>query len=138
MIASLGAVSSAQSKTPVADAAMRGDAAALQVLITKAADVNAAQADGMTALHWAALNGDMKTLNLLLAAKARLEPLTRLGSYTPLHLASSRGNAAAVARLLEAGSKPGAVTDTGVQPLHLAAEAGNPRPSRRCSIGAPT
>ena len=42
-----------------------------------------------------------------------------------MHLASSRGNAAAVARLLEAGSKPGAVTDTGVQPLHLAAQAGD-------------
>jgi len=125
VIASLGAVSSAQSKTPVADTAMRGDAAALQALIAKAADVNAAQADGMTALHWAALNGDMKTLNALLAAKAKLEPLTRLGSYTPLHLACSRANAAAVVRLLEAGSKPGAVTDTGVQPLHLAAQAGS-------------
>ena len=125
VVASLGAMVSAQSKTPVADAAMRGDATALQALLTKAADVNAAQADGMTALHWAALNGDMKTLNALLAAKAKLEPLTRLGSYTPLHLASSRGNAAAVARLLEAGSRPGAVTDTGVQPLHLAAQAGN-------------
>jgi ankyrin repeat protein len=125
VIASLGAVSSAQSKTPVADAAMRGDATALQTLVAKATDVNAAQADGMTALHWAALNGDMKSLNLLLAAKVKLEPLTRLGSYTPLHLASSRGNAAAVARLLEAGSRPGAVTATGVQPLHLAAQAGN-------------
>jgi len=125
VIAFVGAMVSAQSKTPVADAAMRGDATALQALVAKATDVNAAQADGMTALHWAALNGDMTSLNLLLAAKVKLEPLTRLGSYTPLHLASSRGNAAAVARLLEAGSKPGAVTATGVQPLHLAAQAGN-------------
>jgi ankyrin repeat protein len=125
LVVALTAFVGAQSKSPVADAAMRGDAAAVQSLVAKGADVNVPQADGMTALHWSALNGDLKTMNVLLTAKAKVEPLTRLGSFTPLHLASSRGNAAAAARLLEAGSRPGAVTDTGVQPLHLAAEAGN-------------
>ena len=46
----------------------RGDAAAFQALLKDGADVNAAQADGMTALHWTALNGDVKTLNVLLIA----------------------------------------------------------------------
>ena len=89
----------------VADAAMRGDAEAVRTLLRGGADVNAAQGDGMTALHWAALNGDLKTMNVLLLAGATTEPLTRVGAYTPLHLASSRGHAAVVARLLEAGSK---------------------------------
>jgi ankyrin repeat protein len=111
---------------PVADAAMRGDAAAVQSLLRQGADVNAAQGDGMTALHWTALNGDLKTMNVLLAAKAKTDPLTRLGGYTPLHLASSRGHAEVVVRLLDAGSNPVTVTATGVQPIHLAAEAGNP------------
>jgi branched-chain amino acid transport system permease protein len=44
-----------------------------------------------------------------------------LGAYTPLHLASARGHTTAIARLLEAGSKVGPFTTTGVQPLHLAA-----------------
>ena len=43
--------------TPVADAAMRGDIEAVRSLLRDGADVNAAQGDGMTALHWAADQG---------------------------------------------------------------------------------
>ena len=110
----------------VAEAAMRGDAARVKTLLRDGADVNAPQGDGMTALHWSALNGDTDMIATLLYAGAVTEPLTRVGRYTPLHLASSRGHAAAVIRLLEAGSKHDALTETGVQPLHLAAQAGNP------------
>jgi ankyrin repeat protein len=110
----------------VADAAMHRDAERVRALLRDGADVNAAQGDGMTALHWSALNGDLETMNLLLYAGATIEPLTRVGRYTPLHLASSRGHAAFIARLLEAGARPTAVTETGVQPLHLAAQAGDP------------
>ena len=111
--------------SPVADAAMRGDTEGVRTLLRGGADVNAAQGDGMTALHWTALGNDVETMNVLLYAGAATEALTRVGAYTPLHLASSRGHAAAVARLLEAGSKVGPFTATGVQPLHLAAQAGN-------------
>ena len=121
----VAAVARTTATSPVADAAMRGDTAAVRTLIAQGSDVNAAQGDGMTALHWAALNGDVKTMDVLLAAKAKVDALTRLGNYTPLHLASSRGHAGAVSRLLAAGSDPKAVTSTGVQPVHLAAEAGN-------------
>jgi ankyrin repeat protein len=111
--------------SPVADAAMRGDTEGVRTLLRSGADVNAAQGDGMTALHWTALANDLETMNVLLYAGAATEALTRVGAYTPLHLASSRAHTAAVTRLLEAGSKPGAFTATGVQPLHLAAQAGN-------------
>lgn len=111
--------------SPIAEAASRGDSITVADLIRRHSDINAPQGDGMTALHWSALNGDIKTLNVLLAAKASIEPVTRLGGYTPLHLASSRGNAAVVARLIEAGAKVTAMTSTGVQPIHLAAQAGS-------------
>ena len=112
-------------ESPVAVAAMRGDTDGVRTLLRGGADVNAAQGDGMTALHWTALNGDLKTMDTLLIAGAATEALTRVGGYTPLHLASSRGQAAAIARLLEGGSKVGPFTTTGVQALHLAAQAGN-------------
>ena len=131
MVASLAAsattihLTAAAAEPLVADAAMRSDADGVRTLLKGGADVSAAQSDGMTALHWAALNGDLKTMDVLLVAGATREALTRVGAYTPLHLASQRGHGAAVARLLEAGAKVGPVTTTGVQPLHLAAQAGD-------------
>ena len=84
---------SAQSKTPIAEAAQARDAAAIKKLIKEGNDVNAAQGDGMTALHWAALNGDAEIAQMLLYAGANVSAKTRLGGYTPLHLASQIGNA---------------------------------------------
>lgn len=118
-------VAQAAGPAPLADAAQRGDVVAFQDLLRRNSDVNAAQPDGMTALHWSSLNGDLVMVNLLLHSKAALDPTTRLGSYTPLHLASSRGHGGVVARLLEAGSKATVMTSTGVQPIHLAAQAGD-------------
>jgi ankyrin repeat protein len=109
----------------VAAAAMRRDTEGVRTLLRSGADVNAAQSDGMTALHWTALNADLDTMSVLLSAGATTEATTRVGAYTPLHLASSRGHADAVARLLQAGSRVSAFTATGVQPLHLAAQSGS-------------
>ena len=109
----------------VADAAMRGDLAAVKAALAKGADVNAAQGDGMTALHWAARRGDPEMTRVLLRARADHRAVTRIGTYTPLHVASEAGSAAAVEALLAAGSDANAVTTTGVTPLHLAAMAGS-------------
>ena len=112
--------------SPVADAAMKGDIEAVRALLKDGADVNAAQGDGMTALHWAAEAGDVEMVGMLLYAGAGLESVTRLGDYTPLHLASKAGKEWVVAALLEAGADPVARTTTGgVTPLHFAAASGS-------------
>ena len=106
------------------DAARRGDAEAVRTLLDAGADVNAAQGDGMTALHWAAERGHAAVAEHLIAASADVGATTRLGGQTPLHVASRGGRGAIVRMLLEAGSDPAAVaTSSGVTPLHLAAAA---------------
>lgn len=109
----------------VADAAMSGDTARVRALLREGADVNAAQGDGMTALHWAALRGDAEMTRLLLYAGANVRALTRLGGYLPLHLASQHGAAPVVAALVDAGTPVNARTGTGATPLMLAAGSGS-------------
>ena len=124
-IAATGAAADERS-WPVATAAERGDVETLRSLLRQGADVNAAQGDGMTALHWAAEHGDDDLTAILLYSGANVDAGTRIGRYTPLHLASRRGHASVVARLLESGADPKAATDrTGATPLHLAAASGS-------------
>src|SRR4051812_39462451 len=44
----------------LADAAEKSDRATIRTLLKQRADVNAPQADGMTALHWAAYHDDLE------------------------------------------------------------------------------
>ncbi|HVB38562.1 MAG TPA: ankyrin repeat domain-containing protein [Vicinamibacterales bacterium] len=109
----------------VADAAMRRDSAAVRTLLEQGADVSTAQGDGMTALHWASVNGDVPLAQMLIYAGADLEASTRIDGYTPLDLAARNGHAAVVDALLTSGASAKAATIDGTTPLMLAAEAGN-------------
>jgi uncharacterized protein len=110
---------------PVADAAQAGDREAVKALIRQAVDVNAAQGDGMTALHWAALNDDAELTRMLLYAGANVRAATRINAYTPLLLAARAGHAAALAALLEAAADPNAATANGTTALMFAAASGD-------------
>ena len=113
------------SATTVADAAMTGNAEAVRTLLRDGNDVNAAQGDGMTALHWAARQGHAAMADMLLYAGANVRATTRLGGYMPLHLASQAGAAPVLAALVKAGAPVNAVTTTGATPLMLAAASGS-------------
>src|SRR5262245_61508486 len=129
IVAALAALTSASSlraaEGTVADAAMRGDRGVVLSLIKQGADVNAPQGDGVTALHWAARNGDADLVAALGKAGANPRANPRLGSYAPLHLAAERGAAAAITALVGAGAPVDARTSTGATPLMFAASAGD-------------
>jgi ankyrin repeat protein len=115
--------SSAAGKSDVADAAMRGDRAAVQKLIAAKADVNAPQNDGATALHWAVYKADKEMVGMLVRAGANPKAANRQGS-TPLWLASINGDAAIIATLLEAGADANEQLPLGRTPLMIAARTG--------------
>jgi uncharacterized protein len=76
--------------TRLVDAARQRDAAAVRALLQQGADVNAADGDGSTALHWAAGHGDAEMTRALLAAGANINATTRIGAITPLFMAAKR------------------------------------------------
>lgn len=111
---------------PLVDAAARGDNALVQQLLRDGADVNEAQGDGMTALHWAAETGNTELADMLIYAGSHLDAGTRIGQYTPLHIASRQGHAGIVRSLIGAGANiEAATTNSGATPIHLAAASGN-------------
>jgi len=114
----------AAGRSDVADAASRGDKAAVAALIKQGADVNAPQPDGATALHWAAYRGDKDLADLLIASGAKAGVANREGS-TPLNLACINGDPAMVALLLKAGADPNEHLPQGRTPLMYAARTGN-------------
>ncbi|HMF00853.1 MAG TPA: ankyrin repeat domain-containing protein [Terriglobia bacterium] len=111
--------------TDVADAAMKGDKAALRYLIQQKADVNAPQVDGATAVHWAVYRDDAEALDMLIAAGARVDVANREG-VTPLHMASLYGHAAVIEMLLKARANVKQKGPAGETMLMLAARNGNP------------
>src|SRR5215475_7012568 len=108
----------------LADAAERRVQAGVRALLETGVDVNAAQVDGTTALHWAAYNEDAATVALLLRARANVNAVNRYG-VPPLALACTNGNAAIVKLLLEAGADANATMKGGETVLMLASRSGN-------------
>jgi ankyrin repeat protein len=121
------AVGIAAGPAPIADAAQSGDRDAVRALLKKGIDVNEAQGDGSTALHWAAIKGDAEMARMLIYAGANVRATTRIGAYTPLYLAAKGGYSDVVAVLLAGGADAKAVTSNGTTPLMIAAAAGDTR-----------
>ena len=113
----------AAGELPLVEAVKASDRAAVLALLEQQIDVNEAEVDGMTALHWAVHRNDLETAELLIRAGARVEAANRYG-VTPLLLACTSGSAALVDTLLEAGTDPNTVFSEGETALMTAARAG--------------
>ena len=119
-LASLGATGDLR----LVDAAEHREAREVRALLAAGVDVNTPQADGATALHWAAHWDDGDTAELLIHAGADVNAANDHG-ITPLSLACLNGSAAMVEQLLAAGADPNAARATGETPLMTAAHTGS-------------
>ncbi|MFM7039626.1 MAG: ankyrin repeat domain-containing protein [Planctomycetaceae bacterium] len=117
------ALNAAAATANVADAAESRDWERMASLIQAGQAVNAAQADGMTALHWAVLHSERIRAEQLLQAGAAVDSENRYG-VRPLALACENAAGGLVELLLRAGADVDATTSGGESMLMLAARAG--------------
>jgi uncharacterized protein len=97
----------------VVDAAKRDDVKAVEEAIRQKGDVNIAQPDGATAMHWAAHYGDAAIADALIKAGAKVNVIEE-GGVTPLALAAMNGDEAMTGRLIRAGAQPNLGRETAV------------------------
>jgi ankyrin repeat protein len=109
---------------PLVDAVKAGNTDTVRALIARRADVNTAEVDGTTALHWAAHFDNLAAADLLIRAGARVNAANRYG-VTPLWLACINGSQAMVEKLLGAGADPNTTMPEGDTALMTAARTGN-------------
>jgi ankyrin repeat protein len=137
-----GAMGAAEPDLRVVQAAADKDRAAVRALLAKKADVNAARADGATALMWAAHWDELEMADLLLRAGAKVNAADDYG-VTALARASENTSEAMVGRLLEAGADPNAAQKSGLTPLMIASRTGNAKVvkaliAKRANVNATT
>ena len=114
----------AASDLRLVEAAKNHDAKTVRTLLAEHASVNTPEADGATALAWAAHWGDLETAERLIHAGAKVNRPNQYDA-TPLWLACDNSNAAMVELLLKAGADPNIALPSGETPLMTSARTGN-------------
>ena len=122
-VLSLAIPAGATAQVPLIKAVKAADRGAVTSLLRAGADVNARDADGTTALYWAAQKNDLGAGTALVRAGADVKAASRYG-LTPLQVACLNGNASFVELLLKAGADANAATPAGETALMIASRAG--------------
>ncbi|WP_423453706.1 ankyrin repeat domain-containing protein [Ottowia sp. VDI28] len=112
----------ATDESPLMMASFKGYLDLAQRLIAKGADVNK---PGWTPLHYAATNGQLKLMELLLEEHAFIDAESPNGT-TPLMMAASYGAPAAVKLLIDAGADLRMRNQKGMTALDFAQKAERP------------
>jgi len=108
---------------PIIAAVKTNNVAAIQSLIKQRVDVNAAEPDGTTALHWAARADDVELVKMLVRAGGNAKLANRYG-VTALQLAAVNGSTPVIKVLVQAGADVNAVLPEGEPILMTAARTG--------------
>lgn len=111
------------SPAPLADAAELRDSDEVTRLLKQGADLNVRQADGMTALIWAAYHDDAETVKQLIKAGADVKTTNRYG-ISSIWAACLNGNSGLVRLLLDSGADANSKRDGGETVLMTAARTG--------------
>ena len=119
------AISTFAADVRLADAAKAGDIEAVRALLKDKVNVNEAQGDGMTPLHWAVYGNNFDVAQLLVKGGANVKAVTRLDSSTPLLMAATNGNLQIMDLLIKAGADVNVASSLGTTPLMQAAASGN-------------
>lgn len=121
--AACAAITWARDNAALLEAARADDHSACELLLKQGADVNAREADGATALSWAATRTNLAMAKLLLDAGANPNLTNELG-LGPLALAITNGSAEMVKLLLAGKADPNVARENGETPLMTAARMG--------------
>jgi hypothetical protein len=103
-------------ESPLMLAALKGENELCQLMIRQGADVNK---PGWAPLHYAATNGHLDIMRLLLDESAYIDAASP-NNTTPLMMAARYGTPAAVKLLLEAGADPMLRNDLGLTAIDFA------------------
>src|SRR5258706_9084541 len=125
LLLSAALIGAAGEDTRLLDAVKAGDRGAVGRILQQHVDVNAAERDGTTALHWAAHRNDLEVVDLLIRAGANVRAVNRYG-VAPLTVACESASADLVERLLAAGADPNEAAADGETALMTAARTGDP------------
>ena len=117
----------AEGDARLADAMESMNQTLVRQLLDSQADVNAAQVDGMTALHWAVYYDNAELAKQLVEAGADVQAENRY-DVAPLSLACLNGSTAVVELLLAADADPNTTLPGGETALMTAARTGRPGP----------